>query len=293
MKKILIILVASISLSFVACNKDEDIVIDTSETLDYIVVEYTPAPGQFINEPSNGFSKITTAVNACKYAESRLSDSQFVSLGSWGGYIIVKFKESIIDSDGYDFAISSNAFDTSNEPGIVWVMQDLNKNGLPDDEWFELKGSYFGKEGYERNYWVEYKKPDPKGNTSWIDSNGETGDILWLGNYHSQDYYYPEWIKSESYILYGSRLPSQARMNEITGQWQNDPFEWGYVDNSGSDFITSTQQNRFRISDAVTELNQPANLSSIDFIKVQTAVNSQAGWLGELSTEVSGFFRLH
>ena len=33
----------------------------------------------------------------------------------------------------------------------------------------------------------------------------------------------------------------------------------------------------------------PIDLQYIDFIKVQTGVNSKAGWLGEVSTEVSGF----
>ena len=29
------------------------------------------------------------------------------------------------------FSIKGNAFDSSNEPGIVWVMQDVNGDGLP------------------------------------------------------------------------------------------------------------------------------------------------------------------
>lgn len=48
--------------------------------------------------------------------------------------------------EGYDFAIEGNAFDGSSEPGIVWVMQDVNGNGLPDDTWYQLKGSEYGKE---------------------------------------------------------------------------------------------------------------------------------------------------
>ncbi|MFR7812460.1 MAG: hypothetical protein ACLU4N_26295 [Butyricimonas faecihominis] len=33
--------------------------------------------------------------------------------------------------EGYDLPLR-NAFDGSSEPGIVWVMQDVNGNGLPD-----------------------------------------------------------------------------------------------------------------------------------------------------------------
>ena len=48
-------------------------------------------------------------------------------------------------------------------------------------------------------------------------------------------------------------------------------------------------KNYFRISDAVNPDGSAANLSHIDFIKVQTGVNAKAGWLGENSTEVFGF----
>lgn len=286
-----------LSLSLLSCNKDEDIVIDNPEdkpelTLNYQVVEYLPAPGQYINEVANGSAQITSAQEACEYAETRFLKNDYVSLGGWGGFIIVKFNESIPNSGGYDFAISSNSFDSSNEPGIVWVMSDTNKNGLPDDVWYELKGSYFGEEGYERNYWVTYHRPGAKENTPWEDSNGETGEINWLGNYHSQDYYYPQWIKEDNITFYGSRLPSRAEQDEVTGIWQNKPFEWGYADNFGEDFIEQTHQNRFKISDAITETNEEANLKSIDFVKVQTAINGTTKLLGENSTEVMGFFKL-
>lgn len=288
-------LVVLISLVFVACNKDQDIIIDNPDnpSLNYRVIEYLPAPGQYINESVSGFDNITSQQEACAQAEKRLSENQYVSLGGWGGYIIVKFDKSIKNSGKYDFSVSCNSFDTSSEPGIVWVMQDTNNNGEPDDIWYELKGSHFGKEGYERNYWVRYYRPDAKGNTQWEDSNGETGVIKWAGNYHSQDFYYPNWVKENTYTLYGSRLPLQAVQDPQTGNWTNLPFDWGYVDNFGEDFDEETHRNLFSISNAVKENNEPANLTSIDFIKVQTAVNGSAGWLGENSTEVCGFFLIN
>ena len=292
-------LVALVSLLLVAsCNKDEEIIIDNTEDdppqsgiiLDYEVLEYTPAPGQYINDVANGSAGISSPSQACEYANNRLANSQYVSLGSWGGYIVVKFKEAILNSGGYDFSIGSNAFDTSNEPGIVWVMKDDNVNGLPDDEWYELKGSFFNQEGYQRNFWVTYFKPEAKQATVWTDKDGETGEIEWLGNYHSQDFYYPQWVKEDSYTLYGSILPPQASQNEL-GIWKNDPFDWGYADNFGEDFITDGAKNQFKISNAVDKNNAPINLSSIDFIKVQTGVLSTSGWLGEISTEITGFYR--
>lgn len=298
MKKTSFSFVVMVSLVFVACNKDEEIVRPDDNpgnndypaiSLNYSVVEYTPAPGQYINEKVSGFNDIFTPEAACRQAEQRLAQNLYVSLGGWGGYIVVKLNEKIPNSGDYDFGISSNSFDSSNEPGIVWVMQDLNQNGIPDDTWYELKGSHFGKEGYERNYWVTYTKPDPKGNTLWEDSNGETGMISWLGYYHNQDFYYPNWIEGSSYTLFGSRLPSQIVFNPENNEWKNLPFEWGYADNMGEDFLTDNHVNQFRIADAVDSENKSVDIKFIDFIKVQTAVNASSGWLGENSTEITGF----
>ena len=55
---------------------------------------------------------------------------------------------------GYNFSITGNAFKGSSDPGIVYVMQDTNGNTLPDDEWYELKGSEYGKEETVQEYAV-------------------------------------------------------------------------------------------------------------------------------------------
>lgn len=301
-------LCALMALVFVACNKDEVIEGDIdlnppgsqnpTEELSYDVIEYLPAPGQYINEKVAGFEFITTMQEACNQAQKRLETIQYVSLGAWGGSIVVKFKSEIVNSGDFQFAIAGNSFDSSNEPGIVWVMRDDNKNGIPDETWYELKGSYYGKEGYERNFWVTYFKPSTGEDTPWKDSNGEEGVINWMGSYHNQDYYYPNWVTKDNYTLYGSRLPSQAEQNPITGQWGNLPFDWGYVDNNGTDMIEIDIQgkkievNTFDINNAIDQDGNSISLKSIDFVKVQTAVLGNAGLLGENSTEVRGFFVL-
>lgn len=43
-------------------------------------------------------------------------------------------------------------------------MQDINGNGLPDDEWYELKGSEAGKEETIQNFEVTYYRPEGKKN---------------------------------------------------------------------------------------------------------------------------------
>lgn len=281
------------------CNKDEEIVVDNPEDEiagQFTVIEYLPAPGQFINDKGAGFSNITTMEEACDYARKRLAGNNFVSLGAWGGYIVFKSSKPIANSGGYDFSIAGNAFDSSNEPGIVWVMKDENGNGLPDEEWLELKGSYYGHEGYEKNYSVTYLRPSSdNADIEWIDSNGERG-VVKRNIYHKQSSYFPDWVEGERYTLYGSRLPAQTIQNPSTGEWANLPFKWGYVDNDGEDSAlvekegTQLQVNYFRISDAVDADGKAVVLGSVEFIKVQTAVNSVAGAIGENSTEICGIW---
>jgi len=268
------------------------------------VFEWIPAPGQFINETSmiGGMTgNETTIETANSWAQQRLDSQKFVSLGSFGGYIIVGFDHSIAKSGNeYDFAIGGNAFLSdnggSNEPGIVWVMQDVNGNGLPDDEWYELKGCESDNPETLRYYSVTYFRPSaPRMNVEWEDCNGKTGNIRYMPKVHDQDYYYPAWIAADSYTLYGTCIPANNSQDPSTGYWNNRPYEWGYVDNVGSDIIVNQsddgkgQAGGFKLSNAVYADGSPVNLQYVDFVKVQVAVLAQSGALGEVSTEVTSF----
>ncbi len=259
------------------------------------VFDYTPAPGQFINElKTGGFDgSHTTAQAAITYAEGRLKDSNWISLGGFGGYVIVGFDHSIDNTGDYDFGVIGNAFDGSSEPGVVWVMQDENGNGLPDDTWYELAGSESDKSETIRNYAVTYYRPSGAGMpVQWTDNMGNSGEIDYLSQFHTQDYYYPLWIEEDSYTLVGTRL--EARNYDKSGNgsyWVQPHYDWGYADNfSPSDFKSSDKANLFKISNAVDFEGKKVNLTHIDFVKVQCAVNAKSGWLGELSTEVCGFY---
>ena len=255
------------------------------------VYEFLAAPGQFVNERYD----VTTMDAACAYAESQMKLNTYVSLGAFGGYLVVGFDHSIENKGGYDFSIKGNAFDSSNEPGIVWVMQDVNGDGLPNDEWYELKGSEYGKPETIQDYAVTYFRPGLNMDTPWQDNKGNTGAIDRLGNYHPQEFYYPLWIEADSYTLYGTCLKARTEQSPTTGMWSNNPFGWGYADNIGDDMPDKNNPgaaaigNFFKISDAVNIDGTSANLTHIDFIKVQTGVNVKAGWLGENSTEVFKF----
>ena len=255
------------------------------------VFEYMPAPGQFINElKTGGFDATHTTAEAVRlYAESRLSEGNWVSLGGFGGYIVVGFDHSIDNTGGYDLGIIGNAFDGSSEPGVVWVMQDENGNGLPDDTWYELSGSETGQQSTIRDYAVTYYRPSGTGMpVQWSDNLGNRGEIDYLSQFHTQDYYYPLWVKEDSYTLVGTRLVARNYDKSGNGTyWVNSHYDWGYVDNySPTDFNSGDKANLFKISKAIDFEGKAVNLTHIDFVKVQCAVNAKSGWLGELSTEV-------
>lgn len=264
------------------------------------VYEFVPAPGQFINNTAKaGYSGESTHEAACAFAQRRLDECNYVSLGGFGGYIVVGFDHSIENRGGYDFSIKGNQFDGSSEPGIVWVMQDVNGNGVPDDEWYELKGSEYGKPETIQDYAVTYFRPALSSDTPWVDNKGQSGCIDRMGEYHPQPFYYPLWIQEDSYTLFGTCLKSRTSQDPKTGFWYNGAFGWGYADNVGTDMPSKNNPNadpianRFKISNAVNGDGAPANLSHIDFIKVQNGVNVKAGWLGENSTEVFQFTDLN
>ena len=274
------------------------------------VYEYTPAPGQFINElKTGGFDGTqTTPERAIAYAEARMSETNqkgepypnYVSLGGFGGYMIVGFDHSIDNSGEYDIAILGNSFSGSSEPGIVWVMQDENGDGMPNDTWYELAGSETGKEETIQDYAVTYYRPSgPQMPVQWTDNLGNKGEIDYLKQFHRQDYYYPLWIEQDSYTLTGTCL--KARNYDASGNgtyWVNAEYDWGYADNfSPVDRLTNEDNasaaanaNHFKISNAIDFECQPVDLKFIDFVKVQVGVNAKSGWLGEISTEVFGFY---
>lgn len=234
------------------------------------LLEYNPAPGQFIN----------TSLGNLVGAQGILGKMGMVSLGAWGGYIVLGFDHTVINEvNKDDIIVYGNPMQNFAEPGIIWVMQDENGNGLADDTWYEIAGSEFNKPGYKKDYSVTYTKPNPvTGDVPWKDSDGSTG-VVKTNIYHTQSYF-PEW-KGTEYTLKGSKLPSTGINRTVPTFITSAPFAWGYADNTvGGDKID--------IAKAVDKDGKTVALAGIDFIKIQTGIQADMGWLGELSTEVTG-----
>ncbi|MEO8773775.1 MAG: hypothetical protein ABI371_05550 [Gelidibacter sp.] len=235
------------------------------------LLEYYPAPGQSINK----------SVGEITGAESLIGKRGLVTLGAWGGSISFAFDHTVLNIEGEnDFIVYGNASSTFAEPGVIYVMQDDNGNGLPDDTWYEIKGSAHDLEDTVRDYKVTYFRPETiEDNVAWEDNKGTTGFVL--KNIYNKQAYYPDWITEDSYTISGTLLSGSNIDRSNSSMITSTPFEYGYADNTpGGDKIN--------ISHAIDKEGKPVHLSGIDFVKIQTGIQADMGWLGELSTEVAG-----
>lgn len=275
------------------------------------VLEYRPAPGQFVNtmpQYKEGDTQATMnekALNAIGNNTRRM-----ITLGGYGGYVTVGFDHTIRNAkDANDFLVLGNAFENSSEPGIIQVAYDVNQNGQPDEEeWFEIAGSAHHAPKHElwyeqakqagnivetyRDYSITYKKPAKEPTTNeekenyifWEDNKGHKGYKV-MNQFHPQPYY-PQWIEEEQLVFTGTCLP-QNGINQGTEQapyFVLPSFKYGYADN----YPNNSADAEIDIDWAVDKDGKPANLPGVDFIKIYTGVNQENGWLGENSTEVCG-----
>jgi hypothetical protein len=212
----------------------------TSQVKATQVVSGFMAPGQYAVKPTVGVD--------------------LYSLGGYGGYTIRKFDHSV-EKTGVgrkELKIDGNAFSGWVEAGAVWVMQDENGNGLPDDTWYELAGSETLKPETRRRYTVTYNRTT----NSWIDNLGGGAEI---GHLQS--------------VGYRSDWPAEMTFTgTCLTRGYSDPNAWrGYVDVMGDQC--------FNLSDAIQVDGSPVNLTYIDFVKIQTAENIYSSTFGETSTE--------
>ncbi len=248
------------------------------------VVAYHPAPGQFMGSEAMASQDVTTYDDLLRKAQQRLVEEHtFLSLGGWGGYIIVRIQPALVNQPNQaDFAILGNAFSGNAEPGIIYVSQDANGNGLADDPWYRIRGS----EDYRSNldYTITYYKPkDPYNDPiAWSDSEGESG-LIPRNKYHKTNSYYPLW-EGDKITFTGGLLPDCMKQEHEGGLWQSQPYAYGYADNHPN----NSPGSHIDIDSAVNDAGELVHLERIDFLKVQTGVHQQTEETGEVSTEFAG-----
>ncbi|NDV64865.1 YncE family protein [Bacteroides sp. 224] len=262
------------------------------------VLEYYPAPGQFMNTSATAYKDGFTTKDVLTYADELIKKKSILSLGGFGGYITIGFDHTIPNVTGaYDFKIYGNSYYNSlgkggsSEPGIVLVSKDSNENGLPDDEWYELAGSEYYSDKVIRNYEITYYRPKTLlSEIQWKDNQNSEG-VIPRNGFHSSNSYYPAWIEADEITYKGTRLPDNG-INEGTGSaenWVQYPFPWGYADNMPN----NSEFSQFKIDWAVDQNGQSVHLDGIDFVRIYSAINQVCGWTGEISTEISTIEDLH
>lgn len=288
------------------------------------VLEFCPAPGQFTNTmPSWAKEDTKETMNQKVLAAIGNNKSGLISLGSFGGYVVVGFDHTIENVEGErDFRILGNAsyaIENPNpnpptkggscEPGIVMVAYDKNKNGKPDaDEWYELAGSEYSKTTTLKEYRITYFRPDENKippvvdegalvidpeYIRWEDNQGQSGYIV-KNSYHESNSYFPQWIEGETLTLKGTLLPGNAVDEGLVfwekgSHWILYAYDWGYADNR----LNNEEGSTFDISWAVDANGNKVSLPGVDFIKIYTGVLQTCGAIGDTSTEVGGVEDLH
>lgn len=278
-----------------ACSKDsnEDNTAATNGQTPYIskVFDYQYGPGQHAtsiasNEKCNDF-----------IGEPWINGKSFTSLGGWGGYLIAGFDHAVNNTNGPDIALFTQP-SVGSEPGVVYVMDDTNNDGLPNDGvWFEIKGSEYNNTETIHNYQVTYYKPGTSGYVTWKDNLGKTGTLV--PEYGNDSWWWSGYGDKTSVTFSGVKLPdafSNTSSDPAVELWltRTGLFRYGYAEcYNNEDYNTLLKANFLDISSAVDAAGLPANLTKIKFIKVQSGVFQIAGWLNEVSTEISGAADIH
>lgn len=290
------------------------------------VLEYVPAPSQYTNKyPAYSYGDTPMDMNNKVLDAIGNGNLGVVTLGGYGGYVVVGFDHTIKNVPGKrDFRVLGNMFDIFDnasssdiarggaEPGIIMVAYDKNKNGRPDDEWYEIEGSAHNDfknepwyddavaahndvktiKDYSITYFVPEKEPELESEWStylrWEDNQGKSGYVVKNG-YHDQSYY-PQWILKDQLTFSGTRLPQNAVDTDGSGNlFYAYNFRFGYADNAKNE----SKQSTIDIDWAVNKEGKKANLPGVDFIKIYTGVRQRYGTTGECSTEISGIEDLH
>ncbi|MDR1230394.1 MAG: bacterial Ig-like domain-containing protein [Spirochaetaceae bacterium] len=182
---------------------------------------------------------------------SRLGN--FHGFGGFGGHAVFVFDHSVLKkgTDGEELRIGGNAFSGWEEPGIIWVSRDENNNGMPDDTWYELKGSHTLVPSTVRRYAVTYYKQG----LVYEDNQGVSGRF---DNYSGGD--------RESITLTGTRITANYNF-------------WGYAD-VGDNGLQS-------LSNAIQVDGTPVDLPFIDYLMIVTGQHMPISIVGEHSTEAN------
>lgn len=278
------------------------------------VLEFAPAPGQFVNHPD--FSDPRRALGPPSGGgTSAPNNGSIVSLGGFGGYIILGFDHTIVNDPlnpfGMDAIVFGNAYWVGGNPNRRWaecatieISVDENDNGLADDSWYLIPGSHIidPPSQFVIEQWDDDIKDVryPPDDESWIPT-GYSG--MW---------------ETGAFALPAALFGMTVVTNPIVGKGSEGIFGFGDYsptlvlgDLDGDDIVDDTtltpQQfyttpddprtvgmtagsgggDAFDIAWAIDPATgEPGELSGFDFIRITTAVQSISPNFGEKSAEI-------
>jgi len=281
------------------------------------VVEYAPAPGQFVNDVdfNDPFRALGPPVGGGTVDPNHES---VVTLGGFGGYIVLRFDHVVEDHPlnpyGMDFIVFGNAHWVGNDPNRRWaeaatieIAHDEDGNGMIDngEMWYVIPGSHIVDPGAQWSMQVWDDNPNtetPPEFVEWIPA-GQTGSWNTFG------YLLPQTVfggivlqnpsldgRTDAIYGYADLSPTLAQ-----GDWDGD----NVIDDpvaEPEDFYTRPDDpltvglspgcgggDAFDIAWAVhPATGEPAGPTGFDFIRITTAVNATLGFLGEKSAEIDG-----
>ena len=264
------------------------------------IIDYNPAPGQFINLSGTGTPEAALSIIG--------EDPGLVCLGSAGGYIVFRFDGPVINDPanpyGVDFTLFGNSLPEWSEPAAVYVMKDENGNSLHDDTWYLLAGSDYYFSTSHKNHQLTYYQPASEvDDIAWRNNLGETGFVK-RNAYHEQPYYPAElfpgtfyddsctfnFIKIEGELKTGSSVIVKS-CSRAFGFADNKPEIFGDYENPDNPYTAEAEGyggDAFDLSWAVNEAGDYIDLDTIHFIKVQTAMYGFSNAVGEISSELRG-----
>ena len=281
------------------------------------VHSFDVSPGQNVNNPV--FNDSSQALGQPVGGGTAFpANTSVVTLGGYGGELVLGFKQTIQNDprnpNGLDFILFGNAFWSGSNPNHrfaeaahIEVSKDENGNGIPDDAWYLIPGSHIPDPAtqFELQTWDDNVTDTtyPPDNETWIPLVYQGCACTW----DTSAYRLPELFETSLLInplgsgaseegIYGyADLSPTLILGDTDGDnvvddptlhagdfyvIPDDPFSVGISTNTcGGD--------AFDISWAIDPVTgQRADLTSVDFVRVKTAVNFVAGAVGEISAEI-------
>ncbi len=286
------------------------------------VIDYSPAPGQFVNELSDdGFviNDRLAALGAPVGGGTFDGAVDVVTLGGFGGSITLAFDHMVEDHPlnpfGMDAIVFGNAWwvvgDINRhwaECGTIEISLDVNQNDVADDPWYLIPGSHIDQptSQFMGQTW----------DSDTLDTTYPPDDASWI----PPDFFVSgaSWVTTFAHVLPVDVFGNPSVVNPLFGTGREGIF--GYADYmptlflgdlDGDDFVddfTVTPEafytvpdnpfftgislgsgggDAFDISWAVhLDSGLPAELPGFHFIRITTAVNAVLGPFGEKSVEI-------